>query len=93
MGGGGVGRGGESRSNPNDRPTEIAPIPGQPGPDGDALLIGRVRGLPSADEDPQTYEQLRREAASAAEEALRRGDVPRRYRGYVRRFFSGPEDE
>jgi hypothetical protein len=34
-----------------------------------------------------------REASLEAEEALRRGEIPRAYRGYVRRFFSGPEDE
>jgi hypothetical protein len=92
-GGPGTGRGGLPGSTPDGRTTNPDLVPGTPGTEGRARLLRTVRSLPSPDDDPKAYQELMREASLEAEEALRRGEIPRAYRGYVRRFFSGPEDE
>ncbi len=92
-GGAGSGRGGNPGTNPDDQTTSPDLIPGTPGLDGRVTLIRTIRSLPSPDDDPEEYQRLMREASLEAEEALRQGEIPRAYRGYVRRFFSGPEDE
>jgi hypothetical protein len=92
-GGAGQGRGGDPGMTPDGKTTSPDMIPGQASPDGDATLIRTTRKLPTPEEDPEAYDRLIREASLEAEEALRRGDIPRRYRGFVRRFFGSTEDE
>ncbi len=92
-GGAGGGRGGRPGARDDGKGTHPDLIPGTPGLAGQVTLIRTVRSLPSADDDPEAYQALMREAALEAEEALRRGEIPRAYRGYVRRFFSGTRDE
>lgn len=92
---GGAGRGRGGRPGVTDDGTGTNPdlIPGTPGLAGQVTLIRTIRSLPNKDDDPEAYESLMREASLEAEEALRRGEIPRAYRGYVRRFFSGQKDE
>ena len=92
-GGSGQGRGGDPGTTNDGRTTSQDLIPGQVSQAGNATLIRTIRSLPDPDEEPEAYERLLREATLEAEEAIRRGDIPRRYRGYVRRFFGGAEDE
>ena len=41
--------------------------------------------------EAKAYETLSRAAASEAEEAIKRGEIPRQYRGYIRRYFDESE--
>ncbi|MCU0727270.1 MAG: hypothetical protein MUE73_16035 [Planctomycetes bacterium] len=91
-GGAGAGRGGLPPVRADTTPTRPDFLPGLPGPRGAVTLIRTVRRLPAPDAPPAAFLELRRAAAREAEEALRRGDIPRRYRGVVRRYFADPGD-
>ncbi len=90
-GGAGQGRGGRPPVAPDASRTSPDLAPGRVGPDGRVSVVSSTRALPAPDGDPAAYEALRREAAREAEEAIRRGEVPRRAREAVRRFFSDAE--
>jgi hypothetical protein len=91
-GGSGTGRGGRPPVRADTTPARPDFIPGSPGPEGTATLIRTVRRLPAPEAPPEERLDLRRAATREAEEALRRGEVPRRRQGVVRRFFADPED-
>ena len=90
-GGAGQGRGGRPPATQDPPATPPDQAAGLVGPTGRVTLIRKVKALPSPDEDPIAYEELQREASREAEEALRQGDIPRRYRDSIRRWFGGEE--
>lgn len=90
-GGAGRGRGGHPGIAKDDRETAPDFDPGMLNEEGTANFFRTVRRMPSREESPREYETLVRQASREAEEAIRRGDIPRRYREYVRRFFGSPE--
>jgi hypothetical protein len=92
-GGPGTGRGGDPGMAKDDKPTRPEMDPSKIGDQGTATFIRNVRRLPSPNDKPSEYRELVRQASQEAEEAIRKGDIPRRYRDYVRRFFDSPEGE
>jgi tetratricopeptide (TPR) repeat protein len=92
-GGRGTGRGGVPPKAPDDKAVKTELVPGKVSDEGEVMLIRNVRSLPSAEQAPSEYRRLVEASAREAEEALRRGDIPRRYREYVKRFFRNSEPE
>jgi transposase len=93
MGGPGQGRGGQARFGPDGKPIAPDQAPGMVNPEGQAQLIRTVRRVPDPDTEAKEYEALAREASRDAEEAIKRGEIPRQYRGYIRRYFDTSEDK
>jgi len=91
MGGPGRGRGGVAPVGNDPKPIGPDQAPGMVSPEGQAQLIRTVRRIPDPDSEPREYEALQREASREAEEAIKRGEIPREYRGYIRRYFDASE--